>query len=192
MTKDEMIDAIIERYKGFENKGRINIFNCCPEIDCDYCPFECRDCTNDIAMSLLDRLIKAEEQSKSLEKTCYKLQQALEEHQETNLEHFRGTVVFDKANGIVHIHLINEWGKSYSDDKGAIDWLLSPYEEPKPKYKLTKFEHDLLQIYVDQECMGNIGHYWELEGLHEKGYFKNIPTNVTLKDILDNCEVVKE
>lgn len=175
MTKEEALDIIIENYENDDKHEQDDVRTAyCAVTECSDCVFRHgQDCTNTIAEMLIARLLKAEE------------------HQETNLEHFRGTVVFDNANGIVHIHLINEWGKSYSDDKGAIDWLLSPYEEPpKRTFKLTQFELDLLD--ANRVYTYGIEDYFHLESMAKRGYFKDIPTDVPIQDILDNCEVVEE
>lgn len=67
-----------------------------------------------------------------------------------------------------------------------IDWLL---EEHKEHIKLTKFEYDLLESYI------NKGYYFynfsELKEMRNKGYFKGIKdTSMMLREILNNCEVV--
>ena len=67
----------------------------------------------------------------------------------------------------------------------AKDWLKHPYE--KPKYKLTKFEKELLQCYPDTN---SFKFFNSLNGMKEKGYFKNVDKNELIKDILANCEVV--
>lgn len=68
----------------------------------------------------------------------------------------------------------------------AKDWLKQPYE--KPKYKLTKFEKELLQCYPDTNSFKLFN---SLNGMKEKGYFKNVDKNELIKDILENCEVIK-
>ena len=169
MTKEEVINKIIERYKSYKDKSFVNLVDCCG-MDCENCHFKVTECADGVIKAIIERLIKTEGKG------------------ETNLEHFRETVVFDKANGIVHIHLINGWGKSYSDDKGVIDWLLEPCEEPKPKYKLSKFEYDLFDSCFNKAY--GIKDSWALDQMHEKGYFKGIPNDISIKDILDNCEVI--
>ena len=67
--------------------------------------------------------------------------------------------------------------------------LASPYK--KPAYKLTKFEKDLLQSY------SNIYKYKfkavpVLIRMKEKGHFKDINEDATIKDILVNCEIKEE
>lgn len=67
----------------------------------------------------------------------------------------------------------------------AKDWLKQPYK--KLTYKLTKFEKELLECYSDV-CSFEL--FNSLNGMKEKGYFKNIDTKIPIREILDNCEVV--
>lgn len=67
--------------------------------------------------------------------------------------------------------------------------LASPYK--KPAYKLTKFEKDLLQSY------SNIYKYKfkavpVLIRMKEKGHFKDINEDATIKDILADCDITEE
>lgn len=67
-------------------------------------------------------------------------------------------------------------------------WLASPYRK---KYKLTKFENDLLQSYVE----GNLSKckfkdICSLNRMKEKEYFKCVDENETIDEILENCEVI--
>lgn len=67
-------------------------------------------------------------------------------------------------------------------------WLASPYRK---KYKLPKFENDLLQSYVEgnlRKCM--FKDISALMRMKEKGYFKDINTSIPIYEILDNCEVI--
>ena len=68
----------------------------------------------------------------------------------------------------------------------AKDWLKQPYK--KLPYKLTKFEKELLQCYPDTNSFKLFN---SLNGMKEKGYFKNVDKNELIKDILENCEVIK-
>ena len=68
----------------------------------------------------------------------------------------------------------------------AKDWLKQPYK--KLTYKLTKFEKELLQCYPDTNSFKLFN---SLNEMKEKGYFKNVDKNELIKDILENCEVVK-
>lgn len=69
-------------------------------------------------------------------------------------------------------------------------WLASPYRK---KYKLTKFENDLLQSYL-KGCLSKrtFKSVLTLNVMKEKGYFKGVDENATIKDILADCEVIKD
>lgn len=69
------------------------------------------------------------------------------------------------------------------------EWLKKPYQ--KPTFKLTQFEYDLLQSYVEgnlRKCM--FKDISALMRMKEKGHFKNINGDELIKDILAKCEVV--
>lgn len=68
-------------------------------------------------------------------------------------------------------------------------WLASSYV--KPTYKLTQFEYDLLSVYKDFKTYNQISNQTHLFKMREKGYFKDIDTNIPICEILDNCEVIK-
>lgn len=78
--------------------------------------------------------------------------------------------------------------KKYSE-KG-FGWLLEEHKEP---IKLTQFEHDVLKvftklhIYVDGD---GIEDFRTLQELNRDGWFNGIG-NLSIKEILDNCEVVE-
>ena len=71
----------------------------------------------------------------------------------------------------------------------ATDWLKQPYE--KPKYKLTQCEYDMLDTIFEKEA--RFSRMYLIGELKKKGYFENIKcdSNVRVKDILANCEVIK-
>ena len=73
--------------------------------------------------------------------------------------------------------------------KKVEDWLKQPYE--KPKYKITQFEYDLLSVHKDYKTYNNIANQLHLFKMREKGYFKDVDTNVPINEILRNCEVIK-
>lgn len=126
-----------------------------------------------------------------------------EERKETNQEHFK-----DKIIEIINSHLALVNGEprncsridcSYCDfnrhggcDKKAgevVEWLKQPYK--KSKYKLTKFENDLFQSYVEgnlRKC--KFKDICSLNRMKEKGYFKGVDEDATIEDILANCEVI--
>ena len=70
----------------------------------------------------------------------------------------------------------------------AKEWLKQPYE--KPKYKLTQCEYDMLDTIFEKEA--RFSRMYLIGELKKKGYFENIKcdSNVRVKDILANCEVV--
>ena len=73
-------------------------------------------------------------------------------------------------------------------NKKRLRWLASPYRK---KYKLTKFENDLLQSYVEgnlRKCM--FKDISALMRMKEKGNFKCIDFDLTIDEILENCEVI--
>lgn len=65
--------------------------------------------------------------------------------------------------------------------------LASPYK--KPAYKLTKFEKDLLQSFLDTYAFKNVR---PLTWMKEKGYFKGVDEDATIEDILANCDITEE
>ena len=73
-------------------------------------------------------------------------------------------------------------------NKFKIKWL---YEQCEKKYKLSQFEFDLLRT-------NNVSYHNKLKdfatykNLKEIGYFKDIDFNLTVNEILNNCEVVKD
>ena len=73
-------------------------------------------------------------------------------------------------------------------NKNRIIWLTSKCK--KRKHKFTQFEYDLINTYrnVDDRCKFN-GCY-QLKSLKEKGYFNDVDKNESIKDIIDNCEVM--
>lgn len=73
--------------------------------------------------------------------------------------------------------------------KKVEEWLKQTHI--KPKYKLTQFEYDLLSVNKDFKTYNKISNQIHLFKMREKGYFKNIDTNIPICEILDNCEVSK-
>lgn len=71
----------------------------------------------------------------------------------------------------------------------VLDWLL---EEHKEKIKLTEFEHDVLKAftrlhtYVEGDGIEN---FRTLQELNRDGWFNGIE-NLSIKEILENCEVI--
>lgn len=70
----------------------------------------------------------------------------------------------------------------------AKEWLKQPYK--KLTYKLTKFEFDLIQTYRNCHESCKLSEFKQLIELKDKGYFKDINLDLTIHEILNNCEVV--
>lgn len=70
----------------------------------------------------------------------------------------------------------------------AKEWLKQPYK--KLTYKLTQCEYDMLDTIFEKEA--RFSKVYLIGELKKKGYFENIKchSNVRVKDILANCEVV--
>lgn len=130
------------------------------------------------------------------------LKQYKEQNQETNLDHFKHGILEDCVWNLAVVkgkpkrcNYTNCRDCEFNKDsprechKRAVEWLKKPYI--KPTYKLTKFEKDLLQSY------SNIYKYKfkaipVLVRIKEKGYFKGIDMDATIKDILADCEITEE
>lgn len=75
--------------------------------------------------------------------------------------------------------------KKYSE-KG-FDWLLEEHKEP---IKLKKWEYDLLKCYQETKDDGEFVDHYILKEMQYKGYFQDVDYNLTIEEILDNCEVI--
>jgi hypothetical protein len=119
-----------------------------------------------------------------------------EKKTETNLEHYFEYLSklnmsdFALIDGRVAQCLGTSCGKcDFNGDcvERKFKWLKQPYK--KPIYKLSRFEYDLLRT-------NNLSHDKKLkdfatyENLREIGYFKDIDFDLTIDEILDNCEVI--
>ena len=164
MTKEELVNKLIELHR-----QTISDANRVLEALIEYMTSE----ETEVVNTLIERLIKAEE------------------HQETNFDHYIKTYFLTMYDNEVTFKLKDGWKESFNDFwRGDFrEWIKASYEDPpKPKYKLSKFEYDLLDschVYTH-----GIKDSWTLGGMVDKGYFKDIPNDIPIKDILDNCEVV--
>ena len=68
-----------------------------------------------------------------------------------------------------------------------VDWLLSEHKEP---IKLKKWEYDLLKCYQETKDNEEFGDHYTLKEMQYKGHFQDVDYNLTIEEILDNCEVV--
>lgn len=123
-----------------------------------------------------------------------------EEKTETNYERFKDGILQNVkyalavVNGEPKSCIDTNCGECDFKDSGECtkrvrEWLNQQYK--KPKYKLSRFEYDLLNTYKDSGMRQSIFNYSTLLGLQEKGYFKDIDTSIPIYEILDNCEVIK-
>lgn len=121
-----------------------------------------------------------------------------EEKTETNYEHYKDKIIEDSGFTLALVDgkpykcsNVNCCDCGFSTGHGCSEklkeWLNKPYE--KPKYKLTQFEYDLLSVHKDYKTYNNIANQIHLFKMREKGYFKDVDTNVPIREILDNCEV---
>lgn len=122
------------------------------------------------------------------------IKEHFEEKKESNLEHYKDEI---KRAGY-EFALVNgkpttcKWilcDQCFFKDrilcaKARIEWMLKPFER---KYQLTQFEYDLLQSYASGYKFKDV---MPLIVMKEKGYFKGVDKNESIKDILENCEVV--
>lgn len=125
-----------------------------------------------------------------------------EQKQQTNLDHFQQEIL---EKGLWNLAVVKGGPKrcdrtkcidcELSKDRSrgchekVMDWLKQPYKSPANK--LTIFENDLLQSY------SNIYKYKfkaipVLTRMKEKGYFKGVDEDATIRDILANCEITEE
>lgn len=127
------------------------------------------------------------------------LEEEKQEKAETNYEHFKDEIV---QNVKYNLAVVNGEPKPCEDTncdecdfncdccgEKRFEWLASPYKEST--YKLTKFENDLLQSYVEgnlRKC--KFKDICSLNRMKEKEYFKCVDENETIDEILENCEVV--
>lgn len=129
-------------------------------------------------------------------------EQYKEQNQETNLDHFQQeilekglwnlAVVKGRPERCDHTKCIDcELSKDRSRGchEKVMDWLKQPRKAPA--IKLTKFEFDLLQSYpsIYKYKFKDIP---VLDRMKEKGYFKDVDEDATIRDIPVNCEITEE
>lgn len=140
------------------------------------------------------------ENFKQLAAWLEELKQYKEEKQETNLDHFQQEIL---EKGLWNLAVVKGRPKrcdrtkcvdcELSKDRSRgchekiMDWLKQPHI--KQTCELTQFEYDLLQSYPSGYKFKNIK---ALNGMKEKGHFKNINEDATIEDILADCEITEE
>ena len=119
----------------------------------------------------------------------------------TNLERYKDELkecIKNNAREIATVYMnvgngFSDFSKKYincypGDSVAFVDWLLEEHKEP---IKLTQFEYDLLMSYINKGY--SFKNHSELKEMRNKGYFEGVTdTYMTLKEILDNCEVIEE
>ena len=65
------------------------------------------------------------------------------------------------------------------------------FEEHKEPIKLTKFEYDLLKCYQKSEDDSKFMDYYIFREMQYKGHFQDVDYNLTIEEILENCEVIE-
>lgn len=69
--------------------------------------------------------------------------------------------------------------------------LMTPRRENKePLYKITWKEFNLLWAFEGELGNKSISRYAALSDMKKQGYFKNVPADIAINEILRNCEVV--
>ena len=96
--------------------------------------------------------------------------------------HYLGDVVYSVASNNGY-----KFYRNSEDDINLIDWLLEEHKEP---IKLKKWEYDLLKVYQKFKDDGEFSDHYILIELQYKGHFQNVDYNLTIEEILDNCEVI--
>lgn len=199
MTAREMFEKL--GYRCIKSNNSIWYINDSDEENYRSVEFYFCDCTFDAIGNYGDPLMVNVKELEAINKQCEELGWIeKEEKTETNYEHFKNKIIEDCSFTLALVDgkpqkcsSVNCNGCGFSTGHGCREkikeWLKSPYE--KPTCKLTKFEYDLLNAHKDsgmQKCLSN---YRPLLELNEKGYFKDIDTKIPIREILDNCEVVK-
>lgn len=123
----------------------------------------------------------------------------------TNLEFYKDELKeciknSSKELGMVNMNVgygFSDFSKRYvkhypHDSVAFVDWLL---EEHKEKIKLTEFEHNVLKAFTkhpNYDEDDRIDDYSILQEAQSNGCFKGVDENLSIKDILDNCEIDDE
>ena len=63
-------------------------------------------------------------------------------------------------------------------------------ENERPLYKITWTEFYILRAFEGEPGNKSISRYKALSDLKKQGFFKNVPANVAINEILRKCEVI--
>ena len=97
--------------------------------------------------------------------------------------HYLGDVVYRVASNNGY-----KFYRNSEDDINLIDWLLEEHKEP---IKLKQWEYDLLKCYQKAEDDSEFMDYYIFREMQYKGHFQGVDYNLTIEEILENCEVVE-
>lgn len=121
-----------------------------------------------------------------------------EERPETNYEHYKDIILEDsgltlalvggKPCKCISVHCSDcEFSTGHGCSEKMKEWLNSTHE--KTKYKLNKFEYDLIQTYSDCSDECKFCDFMQLNKFQNMGYFSCIDSSIKISDILENCEI---
>lgn len=71
--------------------------------------------------------------------------------------------------------------------KECVKAMLSEYKEP---IKLKQWEYDLLKVYQKFKDDGEFSDHFILIEMQYKGHFQDVDYNLTIEEIIENCEVI--
>lgn len=71
------------------------------------------------------------------------------------------------------------------------EWLTAfGKENERPLYKITWKEFNLLRAFEGEPGNKSIRRYAALLDMKKQGFFKNVPADMAINEILRNCEVI--
>lgn len=63
-------------------------------------------------------------------------------------------------------------------------------ESKEPLYKITWKEFNILRAFEGEPGNKSISRYAALSDMKKRGFFKNVPADIAINEILRNCEVI--
>ena len=63
-------------------------------------------------------------------------------------------------------------------------------ENKEPLYKITWKEFYILRVFEGELGNKSISKYAALSDMKKRGFFKNVPSDIAINEILRNCEVI--
>lgn len=71
------------------------------------------------------------------------------------------------------------------------EWLMMPRREnERPLYKINRKEFIILMAFEGELGNKSISKYAALSDMKKQGFFRSVPADVAINEILRNCEVV--